>query len=62
MADFCLDCTKEMFPGAPEGENDCKNYTTPEDTQNKIYAIVLCEGCGWIKVDHTGKRVEIIAE
>jgi len=55
MADFCYQCTKEMF-GNPE-KNDLKGLSTPEDTKNGLYPVVICEGCGHIQVDHEGKCV-----
>ena len=37
--------------------SDFENISTPEDTANGLYAVVLCEGCGITQVDHTGKCV-----
>lgn len=61
MADFCLDCIKKVFPKVPEGANDFVGITGAEDTKSGQYALVLCEGCGWIYVDHTGKKVNLPA-
>jgi hypothetical protein len=56
MADFCWNCTVQIL-GMPAEENDLKGLTTEADTAAGLYASVLCEGCGFILVDHTGKRV-----
>lgn len=56
MADFCLQCTEVMFPGS---ENDLSGLSTPEDTANGLYCVVLCEGCGAIQVDHLGRCVSV---
>lgn len=54
MADFCKECSLEDF-GRDFG--DLANLSTEADTKNALYAVVLCEGCGPIQVDHTGTRV-----
>ena len=55
MADFCLQCSGELFPGGIK--NDFIGISTPEDTEKGLYAVVLCEGCGPTQVDHAGKCV-----
>jgi hypothetical protein len=55
MADFCLQCSALMF--GPEVGNDLSGISTPEDTAAKLYANVLCEGCGMTQVDHTGRCI-----
>lgn len=55
MADFCKQCTEELFDDLCG--NDFAGLTTPEDTVQGLYAVVLCEGCGPCQVDHTGFRV-----
>lgn len=55
MADFCMRCSIDLF-GEDLGE--LARLTTPEETQRCIYAHALCEECGPIYVDHTGKRIE----
>ena len=55
MADFCLQCGIEMF--GPEIPCDMAGLSTEEDTKNGLFAVVLCEGCGGIQVDHTGKCI-----
>jgi hypothetical protein len=54
MADFCKQCSIEMF-GTDTG--DLAGLSTPADTAAGTFAIVLCEGCGDTVVDHTGKCV-----
>jgi len=54
MAEFCLDCSKELF-----GEDsDFKGIISEEMSHEGWVAPVLCEGCGFIEVDHLGKKVE----
>lgn len=55
MADFCKECSEEMF-GADYG--DLAGISTAQNTADGLYACVLCEGCGPILVDHRGLRVE----
>lgn len=55
MADFCLQCSKMMGFDEP----DLAGISTEEDTKNGLYAVVLCEGCGAIQVDHTGRCVSV---
>ena len=57
MADFCKDCSIEVF-GV-----DCEDFagvTTKEqyDGGNGSAMVVLCEGCGVIAVDPDGKRID----
>ena len=52
MADFCKQCSEKYGIN-----NDFKGLSTPKDTNNKLYCVVLCEGCGYIQVDHTGKCI-----
>jgi len=58
MADFCKQCTK-AFIALPDEDlpNDMAGLSTAADTANGLYAQVLCEGCGFCLVDHTGKCV-----
>lgn len=50
MADFCLDCNiKINGVEVSDFEGLCEPGETVE---------VLCEGCGYIKVDHTGEKVD----
>lgn len=54
MADFCKECSIEMFGKDFE---ELANITTEEDEKEGLFAVVICEGCGVIQVDHTGKCV-----
>lgn len=54
MADFCKQCSEEIF-GRDFG--DMEGLSTQEDTASGKFAVVLCEGCGSIQVDHTGKCI-----
>lgn len=51
MADFCKECSDEMF--GPDVPNDFEGLCEPGEMVS-----VLCEGCGYIWVDHTGKRID----
>ena len=49
MAGFCVACAMEM--GQPtDFAGECKPG---------YYALVTCEGCGWIQVDSTGRCVSM---
>jgi len=54
MADFCKECSMELFDKDCE---DLKGLSTEEDTKNGLYCVVICEGCGYIQVDHEGKCI-----
>jgi hypothetical protein len=51
MADFCAQCSIDMF-GKDYG--DLRGITTSEDVEAGLYAVVICEGCGHIQVDVDG--------
>lgn len=55
MADFCLQCSQMMGFESP----DLDGLSTEEDTKNGLYAVALCESCGVIQVDHTGRCVTV---
>lgn len=55
MADFCAQCTETFFGWTDR--NDLSSLSTPEDTAKGLYPVVICEGCGAIQVDHTGRCV-----
>lgn len=48
MSEFCLQCSKRL--GAPEGWSDFEKIV-----EEGITTEVLCEGCGYIRVDHNGR-------
>jgi hypothetical protein len=54
MADFCKQCSIDNFG---EDYGDLEGITTAENTADKLYASVLCEGCGAIQVDHEGNCI-----
>lgn len=56
MAEFCKDCSIEIFG---EDLEDFAGMTTSSDTEKGLGTGVLCEGCGWV-VDHEGKRHIIV--
>ena len=54
MADFCTECSLELFE---KDYGELAGLSTEEDTRNLLYAVVICEGCGFVQVDHTGKCI-----
>ncbi len=58
MADFCLECTEELFGQQYARVNDFRNLISKEEYERDYVMRVLCEGCGWIIVDHNGRRIE----
>lgn len=55
MASFCKQCAiREFGSGFTSDFAGLSNYM---HTKNKLYVIVLCEGCGPCQVDHEGKCV-----
>lgn len=55
MADFCRQCTIDLFGDDLGDKNDMIGLTTEADTAEGMGTAVLCEGCGYTLVDHTGK-------
>ncbi len=55
MADFCTQCAKDLFGDGHSG--DLAGLSTVQETAAGLYRVVLCEGCGPIQVDHTGRCV-----
>lgn len=54
MADFCMQCSQ----GLGFENNDLSGIITADDTaKGFVSSVVLCEGCGPIQVDHTGRCV-----
>jgi len=54
MADFCKQCSLEIFG---EDFGDMANISTAAHTERGHFAVVLCEDCGPIQVDHEGACV-----
>lgn len=54
MADLCKQCSIETFG---EDFGDLANITTKENELQGYYAVFICEGCGFIQVDHKGNCV-----
>jgi hypothetical protein len=53
MANFCYQCTSELF-----GKENAETNDFAGIVRNKERYYGLCEGCGWITMDKDGKRVE----
>lgn len=51
MASFCKQCSIETFGKDFE---DFARISTQLQTEENLYPLVLCEGCGPTQVDHTG--------
>lgn len=59
VADFCYECTEELFGQQYAKNNDMAGIVSREEyEQHGMTAKVLCEDCGVIEVDHRGKRIE----
>lgn len=56
MADFCKQCSIRVLG---EDYRDMAGITNEEETENLVFAHVLCEGCGPCVVNHLGERVDI---
>ena len=54
MADFCQQCSLELFG---DDYQELAGLSTAEDTAKGLFPVVICEGCGFIQVDHEGKCV-----
>ncbi len=55
MADFCKQCS---LAGFGDDYGDLAGLITEDDTKSGfVSSVVLCEGCGPIQVDHTGKCI-----
>ena len=53
MADFCYECTIDLFGEQNAEENDFSGIVRGRERY-----FCLCEGCGWITVDKNGKKIE----
>ena len=54
MADFCRQCSEEMFG---EDFEDLKGLIAADEVQKGFGACVLCEGCGATLVDSEGNCI-----
>lgn len=54
MADFCKQCSISHFE---KDHGDFEGISTAKDTAKGYFASVICEGCGPVQVDHTGRCV-----
>ena len=52
MAEFCRQCAETLKVPV-----DFSGLSTPADTEAGVYPFALCEGCGYIQVDHEGRCV-----
>lgn len=50
MAEFCNQCSMRLFGMI----GDFVGATTQEDEDHGVAALVMCEGCGPIQVNHKG--------
>ncbi len=55
MADFCRQCTQEIFG---EDDSDLSELISKEDVDDGYMAVAICERCGYIGVDHTDKCID----
>ncbi len=55
MADFCLECTHEMF--GEDCPSDFKGLLSEGEFKEGYLLPVLCEGCGYSWVAPKGKKV-----
>lgn len=54
MANYCQACSERLFA---RDHGDFAGETTADETRQRIYTAVSCAGCGYIEVDHTGRRI-----
>lgn len=54
MASFCKACSEEYFGKDYE---DFANIVTEKQWKEEYAALVICEGCGPIQVNHIGECV-----
>lgn len=58
MANFCYDCTFHLFGDG--SRNDFVGMLSEEDVTKGYLVTVLCEGCGYIMINHDGKKIKTI--
>ena len=54
MAEFCQQCAFRVWGFDTE---DLARLSTPDDTADGRFCFALCEGCGPVLADHTGRRI-----
>jgi hypothetical protein len=56
MADFCRQCSVSVL-GIDDQDyfGDLSGLISEEEVKTGLGACVICEGCGFVRVDHTGK-------
>tara|TARA_R110002020_G_scaffold32681_2_gene100241 strand:- start:3242 stop:3448 length:207 start_codon:yes stop_codon:yes gene_type:complete len=60
MAEFCLECHLELFGN--EIECGLSGLISEEYVKDGYALPVLCESCGFIYVDHNGKKIDVSDE
>lgn len=55
MSDYCRQCSLDIM--GVENYSDMTGLSTADDTANGLYSFGICEGCGYIQVDHEGSCV-----
>lgn len=51
-----MQCSEKLFG---DDFQDFADISTEKDTKAGYFVRVLCEGCGFCMVDHTGKKVAV---
>lgn len=53
---YCQQCVHTLF-GEGEPDRQLADLVTPAQAKELLFANVLCEGCGYTKVDSEGRCV-----
>lgn len=56
MAEFCVECAKEMW--GKEIDSDFNGILSENEFKKGQLLSVLCEGCGYIYVNHLGQKID----
>lgn len=59
MSDYCQQCSTYIFG---EDMGDLSGLSSAEDTIAGLFANVICEGCGFVQVDHEGRCISACDE
>jgi len=59
MADFCKQCTEELFGPEHADNNDVQGIISEAEEAEGYMATVLCEGCGPIQVNRAGECLSV---